>query len=437
MKTFSSIIGLLLLASFTGCDLSYNKDTSPDERTNLTRPNDGPANSDPQPLPDMPEPSADQPEAFSRKAMIAQAGQTSLATIDGLNQEMGSLVGAIEALCLRNDIVTEQAAQEQWLKVMDYWQFLSAFQMGPALAQQELLRVQIYGGVGSVNPCGIDREVVKLESQANYKLSEQASVTTLGSLEYLLFSTDHLNSCRSRPPLDQWDNRPLSERRVARCQYASLVAKKVEEFTGTLREAWLPGQYIDRFVKEDLTAEEQQALIQEIVTSLFYVDYVKNVKVRVPARYGKYQDNYCGGRPCPRNVEHYWSQTSKRSVLANLYGLRTLLTGQMPESYEIELEDGYGLTDYLDALGKDPVAQRLIDVIDETIQSLEDQEKSFYEMAKESDIQSCRDTTRIERLEPFCALYKDFKMIYENLSGEFIEVMKVKLPTNRSSGDGD
>lgn len=437
MKTLSSIIGLLLLASFTGCDLSYNKDTSPDERTNLTRPNDGPANSDPQPLPEIPEPSADQSEAFSREAMIAQAGQTSLATIDGLHQEMGFLVGAIEALCLRNDTVTEQAAQEQWLEVMDYWQFLSAFQMGPALAQQELLRVQIYGGVGSVNPCGIDREVVKLESQANYKLSEQASVTTLGSLEYLLFSTDHLNSCRSRPPLDQWDNRPLSERRAARCRYASLVAKKVEGFTGTLREAWLPGQYIDRFVKEDLTAEEQQALIQEIVTSLFYVDYVKNVKVRVPARYGKYQDNYCGGRPCPRNVEHYWSQTSKRSVLANLYGLRTLLTGQMPESYEIELEDGYGLTDYLDALGKDPLAQRLIDVIDETIQSLEDQEKSFYEMAKESDIQSCRDTTRIERLEPFCALYKDFKMIYENLSGEFIEVMKVKLPTNRSSGDGD
>lgn len=453
----------VLCASLSSCDSGYNEDApmeedsqeastakaggTGDKGTSITSPPSGgeagsPVSGGEQGEPNSPGTTDPEDHSISPEAAKAQAirfvGELTKAKVFRLQEEVQRLVQLIEDHCFQADLATAESVRMQWLEVMSRWQFLSAFQLGPALADEERISYNIYSGVS--NACGIDREIMAADADAPYTLKDQGSLTTLSALEYLFFETEYKNACRSQPPLDTWNDKPLPERMRLRCHYGQLVALRLKGFVDELAQAWqtpiVMAPYLDT-----TAAEKQQDIWEKIITALFYLDEVKNVKIRIPARYGKYQDPYCNFRPCPRNVEHYYSRSSKSSVIANLKGFRAVITGTDPQgetsgSHEADA-DVAGILSYLKAMDEDQVGRELMQATDSALKNLENEPRSFYQLAEQSDLASCELTTISERLEPFCAIYKDFQRLYEQLSGEFMEVVEVKLPTSRSAGDGD
>lgn len=341
---------------------------------------------------------------------VAVSQQTSLA-ISSYCQELEATQS--------DNVSTLVAAQSAWRQQMNIWQQIEMMQIGPLQANESSLRNAIYSWPVT-NQCAVDQDVGKAENETNYAVaSRTAPRKGLDALEYLLFSDSVNHSC----PNDDlaptgWNERPEIEKRVARCQFASLVSQNIEVDAATLLNEWSKTAGFKAELLSTGTSESQfesdQKAINHITDALFYLDTItKDIKLAAPIGL---KANSCGSASCVQDIESALSNHSLENIRNNLIGIRNILVAGDQENH-------IGFDDYLIAVDAEALAETMVNDIDATIELIASTEGTLVD----------KTLTNPEQVQN---LYQSVKVVTDNLKSLFITSLALELPAT-SAGDAD
>lgn len=320
-----------------------------------------------------------------------------------------------------------EAAQQDWKKLADVWQQAEMMQLGPLSANNYSLRNTIYSWP-IVSRCGVDQDVVYAENGSINGTAYDIGLRTdtrrgLDALEYLLFSTDLNHQCNSNVAIvDGWNQRSVSDRSVARCQFAELVAEDLVTNAGTLVSSWVGDNGYGAVLKgaggvnNDFETTLQG--INVISDAMFYLDSVtKDSKIAKPVGI---LDNNCGGDICLEHVEAAASGYSIDNIRNNLEGFSKLFFGNLAGSADT---DSVGFDDFLIDAGDAQTAAAMGESISAAKAYTTNIDDSMIEMLEQ-------DPEAVE------ALHGQVKAVTDKLKTDFITSLALELPQT-SAGDND
>ncbi len=321
-------------------------------------------------------------------------------------------------------------AQQSWRNAMDSWQKAEVMQF-PQFLIDGGLRNNIYSWPIK-NTCGVDLDVTYFKSgtvngQA-YDISKRtASRKSMVALEYLLFNETPTHTCTGSVAPDSWDNQTEQYRKIARCEYATEVAKDVSNNAQQLLTQWLGADGVSGYaqtlksagIENNEFATDHNA-VNKISDAIFYLDlFTKDGKLAEPL--GIFA-NECGSQACPEVVESTYSQHSIENIINNLQALKQFMQGQTASESSL-IEGATGFRDYLIDVGD----QETADSIDANIITAITNAQA-YEM-------SLADTLTADE-NKVLQTHTDVKNITDQLKTDFINSLALELPKT-AAGDND
>ncbi len=316
-------------------------------------------------------------------------------------------------------LLAQESAQSQWRATMNIWQQAELMLLGPLKDEDGALRNKIYSWP-TINSCGVDYDVVYfLDGTVNgkpYDISLRTpSRKGLAALDYLLFNANLAHSCdaNAAPPL--WDNLTEVEQKLARCNFASEVAKDISNNAQLLLDVWLADNGYANKLKQAGTTDSEFATehdaVNRISDVMFYLDSTtKDGKLAEPLGLVA---NVCGAQACPEAVESKYSAHSLANILNNLIGFEKLLTGN----------EGLGFVEYLKDVGDEETANAMTTDISNAITTINAYEQSLAETLANNPAQ-------VEQT------HADVKKVTDKLKIDFINSLALELPKT-SAGDND
>lgn len=343
----------------------------------------------------------------------------------------GSLAGYCEAIGTGDEEAALEDAREQWRETMSVWQGAELFRVGPAADNGSALRNRIhsYNSSSSLSSCAVDQSVV-LASESGFDVQSRSfNSRGLDALEYLLFREELTHTCPERiTETSDWNQRPETERRQLRCDYARELADDVHAGAERLVRAWEPEG--DNFRYRFVDPAKREEHLEALSDALFYIETgVKDAKVGVPTGL---HDN-CSRQACPDAVEARYSETSLAQIRANLEAFRVGLTGG----------DGPGFDDIIDSEGFPEVVEKFQGQIDDALALIDTMDTSLYQqslaLAEAEDNSACLNSAAnpmTTREVTACSLQGLLKRITDTMRTDFVTIVDIDLP-ERAQSDND
>lgn len=326
-----------------------------------------------------------------------------------------------------------QAAQTQWRNAMNAWQVAELLQFGPAgergkVTGGQSLRAKIYSWP-SVSPCRVDERVFLQDySGAAYFEAAPLAAYGLDALEYLLFQSATTNACNASSALNQggaWNNLGEAEIVRRRAAYAKTVAEQLKKDAEQLDAAWAVsgGDFSTQWItagKGSTAYDSAQMAVDEVYAAMLYLDPgTQDAKLGIPAGINA----GCTKMTCPEALESPWAGTAKENIQNNLTGFKQLFTGDANYTGTPDEEQGPGFDEWLRALGADALADRMI-------KSIRDSEQAA------AGLQGTLAEALVNNLDQVKALHAAVSLINDDLKGEFVSVLNLRLP-GQGAGDND
>ena len=322
-------------------------------------------------------------------------------------------------------------AQESWRLAMDNWQKIEMMQLQPLLNADGGLRNNIYSWPIR-NTCGVDLDVTYFKNnEVNgqpYDISRRtASRKSLIALEYLLFNEELEHTCTGSVIPQSWNNQTEQYRKIARCEFATEVAKDVANNAQILLNKWLGSEGVSGYaqvLKDAGTDNSDFATdhdaVNAISDAIFYLDkFTKDAKLAKPL--GLFA-NECGAQACPEAVESTYSQHSIKNIINNLHALKEFMQGQVTSETSL-IEGAIGFRDYLIDVGDQETADSIDANIITAITNAQAYETSLAETL----------TTDEDKV---LQTHTDVKNITDQLKTDFINSLALELPKT-AAGDND
>ncbi|MGB0894150.1 MAG: imelysin family protein [Parashewanella sp.] len=309
----------------------------------------------------------------------------------------------------------KQTAQNSWNEAIGVWQQAELMQLGPLLDNDKLIRDRIYSWP-NVNSCAVDYDVMFFRNGsvngAPYDITRRLpSRKGLAALEYLLFNDNLDDSCKSASP-EGWANLPDNQKKIARCEFATEVAKDLSNNASNLVTAW--NSYAPTLKQTGTTDnpfKNDHEAVNHISDAMFYLDKsTKDGKLGKPLGL---QVNTCGAEACPEDVESKFAEKSLSHIINNLRGFDRLLQG----------ESGIGFTAYLNDVGAKDTADSMVANIQQAISNAEAYQTSL-KKALETNTEQVSET------------HGKVKAVTDTLKTDFINRLALELPKT-SAGDND
>ncbi len=347
---------------------------------------------------------------------LSQAQQQSTSVTEYCSAEQAFAKQEIDQQTLTT---AHDAAQGQWRATMDIWQQAELMLLGPLKDDDGALRNKIYSWP-TVNSCGVDYDVVYfLDGTVNGKPYDITLRTPsrkgLAALDYLLFNPNLAHSCDITAAPPTWDNLTPTEQKIARCNFASEVAKDITNNATTLLDLWTAADgYANKLKQAGSTGSEfetEHDAVNRISDVMFYLDSsTKDGKLAEPLGLVV---NECGAQACPEAVESKYSAHSLINILNNLIGFEKLLTGS----------EGQGFAEYLNDVGDEETANAMTSDISNAISAINAYEQSLAETL-------ANNPSQVEQT------HADVKKVTDKLKTDFINSLALELPKT-SAGDND
>lgn len=354
--------------------------------------------------------------------VIWPAYQSFNSSVQSLDQSISSYCEAVDN---QSDAATSLAeAQAAWVKAMDDWQYLEAFQVGPIAEAAATPRNNIYSWP-LISPCGVDREV------ATRVTSLPASLNRIGldAVAYLLFDYDLNHACTDTVEDTQGFNEQSDQvKRQQRCNYLQLLIPEISSEASQLAKAWNPDEenYTETWVSD--TSSSPSVKTNELSDALIsYLDLnVKDQKLAIPTGIS----SNCASSSCPESVEHPFANTSLESIAANLRGFRDLFRGSPTETNDASFS---GLLKQEDSAD---LSTQILDSVEFVLSKLSETNQTLAELTEAIDQAACEASSSESRQVEACAIHADTKVITDELRGDFLEILNLE-PPEQVAGDND
>ncbi|MFD2165461.1 imelysin family protein [Thalassotalea euphylliae] len=326
---------------------------------------------------------------------------------------LGELTGSEQAVT-----DTKVAAQQGWSAAMATWQQAELMLLGPLLENDSLLRNSIYSWP-IVNTCAVDYDVVFFQEGTVNGQPYDITLRTptrkgMAALEYLLFNNNLEDSCDTAPP-EGWRNQTDTERKIARCAFATEVANDIVNSSNELLTRWSGDNGYANQLKTAGTATSdipsEHDAVNRISDAMFYIDSsTKDGKLATPL--GIFA-NTCGSQACPEDVESNFAMQSISHIANNLKAFEDLLTGK----------DGVGFIEYLIDVGDQDTADTMSADVEAAIADTEAYQSTLAEALLNNEAQVTETHTKV-------------KAVTDKLKVDFINSLALELPQT-SAGDND
>ncbi len=349
---------------------------------------------------------------------------------DALAEGLNSVAFYCDSLSDSDGAASVQRVRNQWRRVMEQWQRVELFQVGPLAANGGALRNRVYsfGSTAPLSECAVDQSVV-LAQEAGFDLSTRSvNARGLDALEYLLFSEDLTHHCPSQiSETEGWNDLPEQTRREQRCDYAQRLADDVVDASQALVEAWEPQGSDYRF--EWVNPANQEVSLKALSDALFYIELqTKDRKLGVPT--GIHSN--CSAAACPDAAESPYSEASMANINANLNAFLLGFTGG----------DGLGFDDIFVHEGFPGVRDEFENTISNAIAGTAYTRPSLLEEVR-AQAQSGSDTDCVNaaanpevHVGSACAAHGFLKRVTDRLRTDFITIVNLDLP-ERGQSDND
>ncbi len=355
---------------------------------------------------------------FNRAALVEHLVSAVLVPIqEAFEQSAQGLPAAVQSYCTALDAganvaMARQAAQLAWSNAVDAWQRADAILVGPAAMDNSALRSKIYAWP-LMAPCGVDRDVVAIwNDPAGYTIDTRAiNVRSLSAMEFLLFPPNDNHSCAVAPV--GWDALAASLPQ-ARCRLAAALATDVAGQAATLANAWRStgGNYAVQLIGAGTAAStlpSAHAALNLISDAMFYVDSMtKTMKLGESSGVSL---NSCGTveTPCIAEVELRFADRASFALRANVRVLRETFTGTTVAG------PGLGFDDFLIAVGRQDLADRITANIDAAVAKVDALPDSFLAALTSNHAE-------------VVAAYAAVKLITDDLKSQFLTVLALETP---------
>lgn len=317
------------------------------------------------------------------------------------------------------------AAQTSWREAMNIWQQAEMMQLEPLLNGDGALRNNIYSWPDK-NTCGVDLDVTYFkEGTVNgqpYDITKRiASRKSMVAMEYLLFNDKLAHSCTGPTKPEGWNNQTEQYRKVARCEFATEIAKDVRNNSQTLLTAWLGNGsdvagYANRLKAAGTEGSEfatEHDAVNKLSDALFYLDvFTKSKKIAEPVGI---EFNPCGSQPCPEVVEATYSHHSLENIVNNIQAFKLFIQGGG--------DNAIGFRDYLLDVGDKATADGLDADIEQVLASAQAYQATLAE-------------TLVTNPEQVQQTHNEVKNITDKLKSDFITSLALELPKT-AAGDND
>jgi predicted lipoprotein len=245
-----------------------------------------------------------------------------------------------------------------------------------------------------------------------YAIEERrANRKGLYALEYLLFNQSSEHSCQVSAP-EGWDELTLQQLEVARCEYASEVARDLTDNANKLEADWLA--FSNELTSAGESGSEFETVhdaVNHLSDAMFYLDSItKDAKLATPLGLVA---NSCGAQACPEDVESPYANHSVENIVENLNGFEQFFSGGT----------GIGFVDYLTYVGDEDTAEQMTLAISAAKEQL-----ALYEASLAQTLVD--DEAQVEQT------HKNVKAITDKLKTDFIHSLALELPST-SAGDND
>lgn len=343
----------------------------------------------------------------------------------------GPIGAYCEAIGTGGEAAALESARQSWRSAMDAAQAGELHLLGPAADNGNALRNRIVSfGSTSLSTCGVDQAVVLADENPDFDVAGRAvNQRGLAAVEYLLFNEDLDHTCPSQiTETADWNERPETERRQLRCDYASRLAADTHAAAGSILDAWQRdgGNYRSEYL-DPVNADESFTALSD---ALFYLDTnTKDLKLGVPTGL----NDQCSARSCPDEVESPYAAHSLANVATNLESFLEVMNGGT----------GPGFDDIMIAEGFEATAETFasqtadaLELIETTNESLRDQAARIDSAEAETACINAFASPDTPSEFPACNLHGLLKRITDDLKSEFVAIVNVDIPT-RAQGDND
>jgi predicted lipoprotein len=366
------------------------------------------------------------PPRFSKRGLREALADCALSSYREFGEAALALVNATEALAAEPS-ASPDAARLAWLNAMASWQRAEPLRFGPAARSGEPggqnLRDEIYS-FPLANYCRVDQQIVN-RSYANETFpTSLSSARGLAAIEYLLFHTGSTNACSSAIAINvNGDWAALSDADLAqrRFDYAARASRDVLERANALIGAWEPdaGNFYAQFVDAGRSGGPfgtEQRAFNAVSDALLYVEKeVKDWKLGWPL--GLVPECLNAPSACPSEVESRYARVSTDHVRQNLVGFQRAFEGCSADGA------GLGFDDWLNAVGAEDLANRMLSALDGARSSVESLNPPI-------------EPALLQNPESVRALHQSVKGLTDLLKTEFITVLDFELPM-ALEGDND
>ena len=357
-------------------------------------------------------------DGFDRRALLAHLAKNVLEPMQvAFAQDVAGLPAAITVHCDALDAgqgaATLPGARAALAKAIDTWELPEAVLVGPAAADMNTLRGNIYGWP-NLSPCEINRDVAsRWADPASYNINaEFVSTRSLLAIEFLLYPQDNNHNCFGAPA--GWDALAAGpDLARARCRLAQAIATDVAAQSVALRTAWSSsgGGYVDELSDAGAGSSiaSAQAGLNLVSDGMFYIDsMVKDMKLGEAAGIAL---NVCDAvqMPCDREVELRFADRATYAIRANLTALRRVFTG------EGGTQPGPGFDDFLIGVGHPEVASRMTANLDAAIAKANALPDSFL-------------TALSSNYADVVALHAAIKLFTDDMKSQFLTVLALDIP---------
>lgn len=373
---------------------------------------------------------------FTEQKMLINIGTGVIArAVDNFSSSVPVLKNSLREYCeaLPSGLPTDrQEAQvkKDWERLALAFHEVEAAPFGPLTDNVSALYVTIYSWP-LLNTCGIDKKVFENVSAPVNSEVLPYNTRGLGALEYLLFETSLKSTCnlRAHKDMEVWNGRSLQQKKLDRCQYASLLTKDLENKAQELNTKWnlTKGNFTKQLIDGSRYKTTKDA-INALTDAMANIEKLKDMKLGRPmARHAS-----CLEEKCSRDVEHLYSGISLASAEAQLKGFKAIFIGSYSN------QPAFGIDDLLIQSGRKDVADKMLTAIDAALISIiKAQSKgSLFEQIEAVNPTLCKGTTSTDRKEEVCAIHADIREVAFLLKTEVLAALALRAPPT-NQGDAD
>lgn len=329
----------------------------------------------------------------------------------------------------------EAIVRQRWAKAMLIYHQLDSAPIGPVADAGNFLSDNLYAWPRQ-NYCGMDLEVARLGSGGKMNPQLLFTLKGMGAIEYLLFDSSYGTQCNQKNPSNraavEWTQKPLQEKRVDRCRFASQIARDIVTHAYSLERAWDPaGANFSKTMVDGSRYASSREAVNALSDALFSYEALKDQRLGRPL--GLHKDCLNPEGKCASSTEHIWSGLSMKAAIARMQGFKSTFLGS-----DTPVAGKYGFDDALAQAGRSDVTNHILQNIDKALAAAAavDAKGPLYDQIQEMDPEACRNSTPENPLVPACALHKQLREVSSIMKTEFLVVLSLKAPPVHQ-GDND